>query len=78
MLRLFAGYSNQSEPLLAVEVASTQSASLLKSIHERFDRQSDNRTDNPETRLSLLPDEKIYTILHNSHHVIEWLEAVDF
>ncbi|MEG4998018.1 hypothetical protein QUB13_10030 [Microcoleus sp. B4-D4] len=64
--------------MLAVEVASTKSASLLKSIHERFDRQSDNRTDNPETRFSLLQDDKIYTILHNSHHVVEWLEALDF
>jgi hypothetical protein len=64
--------------LLAVEVASTKSAPLLKSIHERFDRQSDNRTDNPETRFSLLQDDQIYTILHNSHHVVEWLEALDF
>ncbi|MEP6516143.1 hypothetical protein [Microcoleus vaginatus] len=63
--------------MLAVEVASTKSASLLTSIHERFDRQSDNLTDNPETGLSLLQDEQLYTILHNSNHVVEWLKALD-
>ncbi|MEG4515104.1 hypothetical protein QUA81_33835 [Microcoleus sp. F6_B4] len=77
MLQLFAGQSKQNEPLLAVEVASTKSASLLKSIHERFDRQPDSRTDNPETALSLQQDEQIYRILHNSNHLVERLEALD-
>ena len=63
--------------ILSFEAASTKVAALLQSFNHRFDRQSDSRTDNLETGLSLVKDEQTYTILHNSNHmVVEWLEVL--
>jgi len=70
--------SDWQDTLLSFEVARTQAAQLLESLHERFNQNIDTRIVTSRNNLAFVQDEQEYTLFHNSNHeLVNWLEALD-
>ncbi|MBD2560158.1 MULTISPECIES: DUF2459 domain-containing protein [Nostoc] len=68
----------QDYTLLSLEVAQAKVKQLLKLLDERFNRNLATSIENPQTGLTLVKDERKYTLLHNSNHeIVEWLKYLD-
>ncbi|MBF2062832.1 MAG: DUF2459 domain-containing protein [Calothrix sp. C42_A2020_038] len=64
--------------LLSFEVAQSKALSLGKSLEQRFQRNIDTQVKNPSTGLTLVQDEREYTLFHNSNHeLVSWLEDLE-
>jgi hypothetical protein len=68
----------ENNTLLSFEVARVKATRLLKLLDERFNRNIETRVENPLTGLSLVRDDRDYTLLHNSNHeLVRWLQDLD-
>jgi hypothetical protein len=67
------------EQLLSFEVSVAQVNQLQYLLHNRFERQiPKGQVYNQVNNLSLVKDDQIYSVLHNSNHELaEWLEILD-
>ncbi|HLP90777.1 MAG TPA: DUF2459 domain-containing protein [Nostocaceae cyanobacterium] len=63
--------------LLTVKVPQNKVSALIQQLERRFNQNIHTTIYNQKTGLTLVQDEKKYTILHNSNHeLIEWLEEL--
>ncbi|MGF1676473.1 MAG: DUF2459 domain-containing protein [Rivularia sp. (in: cyanobacteria)] len=68
----------QDYTLLSLAVAQTKVTQLLQLLDQRFSQNIETSIKNPQTNLTLVKDERKYTVLHNSNHeIVEWLKALD-
>ncbi|MBE9211949.1 DUF2459 domain-containing protein [Plectonema cf. radiosum LEGE 06105] len=68
----------QNYRLLSLVVAQSKVTQLLELLDQRFSRNIGTKIKNPQTGLTLVKDERDYTLLHNSNHeILEWLKNLD-
>lgn len=64
--------------LLSLEVSSSRVFSLEQSLDIRFNQNIDTSIFNPHNSLTLVKDERNYSLWHNSNHeLVSWLESLD-
>lgn len=64
--------------LLGFKVAEAKAARLLKLLDRRFRQNLPMQVKNPRNHLIFVPDDRDYTMFHNSNHeLVAWLKNLD-
>lgn len=73
--RKFSNIAALQENTLNLKVAQTKVRQLLQLLDARFQQNLATQVENLHTGLTLVQDDKTYTLLHNSNHeLVAWLE----
>ncbi|MBE9179447.1 DUF2459 domain-containing protein [Oculatella sp. LEGE 06141] len=69
--------SNWQAVLHSVPVAATSVTRLVDRLDRRYQRNLQTEVVHPDSGLSFVQDDQVYTLVHNSNHeLVEWLEAL--